>query len=136
MYIILENVVVGLTTTGVAKVMEDVTTVVEEDGNPVTVVTAVNVTNVPFNVSSKAELDVFIDRLMKNQVEFAGLTDGAFTVTPVPVPEVRVLDPIEVAYAAIVQAEEKRSVNAALVTQAQIDALVATYKAIVTAGNK
>ena len=117
MNIILENVVIGLTTTGVAKVM---------DGK-------VNVTNVPFNVSTRAELDVFIDKLLKNQVEFAGLTNGPFTVTPILVPEAPVTDLVNQSFMAIVQAEAKRKVNAELVSQVEIDVLVATYKALVNA---
>ena len=117
MNIILENVVIGLTTTGVAKVM---------DGD-------VNLTNVPFKVSTRAELDVFIDKLLKNQVEFNGLTNGEFTVTPILVPEAPVTDLVNQAFMAIVQAKAKREVNAELVSQVEIDALVATYKALVNA---
>lgn len=116
MNIILENVVIGITTTGVAKVM---------DGG-------VNVANAPFIVSSKAELDVFIDRLLKNQVEFAGLTDGAFTVTPVP--EVKPVDPIEQALQNVYTAQRKLELK--IIDQAEYDAIVAVYKALVTAGNK
>ena len=120
MNIILENVVKGITITGVAKVMDGL----------------VNVTNVPFNVSTRAELDVFIDKLLKNQVEFAGITNGAFTVTPIPETENPSADPIGAAYMAIVQAEAKRKVNVELVTQAEIDALVVAYKALVVAAGK
>ena len=114
MNIILENVVVGLTTTGVAKVMDN----------------EVNVTNVPFNVSSRAELDMFVDKLLKNQVEFAGLTDGAFAITPVPVPEVRVADPIEVARQNIYEAQ--RNLELKIIEQAEYDAVVVAYKALLT----
>ena len=114
MNIILENVVVGLTTTGVAKVM---------DGK-------VNVTNVPFNVSTRAELDVFIDKLLKNQVEFAGLTNGAFTVTPIPVSKVQPVNPLEQALQNVYKAQ--RNLELKIIDQAKYDAIVAIYKALLT----
>ena len=118
MNIILENVVIGLTTTGVAKVMEG----------------EVNVTNVPFNVATKAELDVFIDKLLKNQAEFAGVTDGAFTITALPVPEVKVADPIDVALQKIYEAE--RNLELKIISQAEYDAVVVAYKTLVATAGK
>jgi len=112
MNIILENVVVGLTTTGVVKVM---------DGE-------INVINVPFNVSSKAELDVFIDKILKNQVGFAGITNGAFTVTPIPAPEVP--SPTEAARQKIYEAQ--RNLELKIIDQAEYDTVVAVYKALVS----
>jgi len=111
MNIILENVVVGLTTTGVAKVMDN----------------DVNLLNAPFDVSTMAELSVFVDKLLKNQVEFAGLTDGAFTVTPVPVV---VIDPINKALNDVYEAQ--RLLELKVITQLEYDAVVATYKALLT----
>ena len=114
MNIILENVEVGLTTKGVAKVMEG----------------KVNLTNVPFDVSTRAELDVFVDKLLKNQVEFAGVTDGAFTVTPIPVPEVQPVNPLEQSLQNVYKAQ--RNLELKIIDQAEYEAIVAIYKALLT----
>lgn len=107
MKIILENVIKGETVTGVAKIM---------DGTK-------NVNNVPFNVSSKRELDSFCEKLLSVQSEFASVTNGEYTPTPVVV-----VEPTEVEKALQAVYDGKGKLEAKIITDAEYDALVANYK--------
>ena len=109
MKIILENVVKGISVTGVAKIV---------DGENV-------LNNVPFNVPSKASLDIFVDNLLKIQTEFTGITDGEYTASPVPV---KTIDPVQEALSKV--HEGQRNLDLKIISQSEYDALVVAYKTL------
>jgi len=111
MKIILENVVKGSSLTGVAKI---------EDAGVI-------LNNVPFSVRSKADLDIFVDNLLKIQAEFSTVSNGEYTASPVPV---IVIDPIQKALNDVYEAQ--RLLELKVITQLEYDAVVAIYKALLT----
>lgn len=109
MQIILENVKAGARFTGVAKIM---------DGEVV-------IDNVPFNVASKHELDVFLNNLTRTQEEFQGVTDGVYVPKIIPIDDET---PLEKALSDVYQAQEKLELK--IISQEEYDAVVAIYKTL------
>lgn len=109
MKVILENVQIGIRTTGVAKIMNG----------------ALNVNNVPFNVGSRGELDNFVTILLANQAEFAGVGNGEYT--PQVKEEVQP-DPVYVAKMKLDNAYEL--LQKEVITKEQYLAVVAEFNAV------
>ena len=84
--------------------------------------------NVPFNVRTKAELDVFVANLLSTQTEFSGVDDGEYVPNAIPVKEV---DPVQEALDSVYRAE--RNLGLGIITQPEYDAVVAAYKVIASA---
>lgn len=110
MKIILENVVKGISVTGVAKVQED-------NGDVLN--------NVPFNVRTIADLDIFVANLLAIQTEFSSVIDGEYVANPVPI---KVIDPLEEALREVYKAE--RDLKLGIIDQTEYDAVVLNYKTL------
>lgn len=109
MKIILENVVKGVTVTGVAKIM---------DG-------AKNVNNVPFNVGTVEELDTFCLRLLDIQDKFKTVAEGEYV--PVVKPE-KTLTDLEKAEQKIYELKRKIELGVMKETDQEFVDAVAAYK--------
>ena len=111
MKIILENVIKGITVTGVAKIQNDKGEVVN---------------NVPFNVRTTEELNLFVNNLLTIQSDFSAVSDGEFTVKPIVEKE---KDLVQEALNAVYEGEGK--LKAKIIDQTEYDALVSNYKNLV-----